>query len=108
MFARADTPRSRKTDDCPSYLKDFGYYDTKTQSYNIATSVQLAINLLMLVGSVLACLVAGIIGTRYGRRVGLLCCGFAGLIGPILQASSTHIATMYIGRLLSGGKTTAC
>lgn len=58
----------------------------------------------MLTGSVLASLGAGFIGTRYGRRVGLLACGLTGLVGPILQASSTHIATMYIGRLISGGK----
>ncbi|OJJ43541.1 hypothetical protein ASPZODRAFT_154425 [Penicilliopsis zonata CBS 506.65] len=85
-----------------SFLKDFGYWDTKTDAYNIATPVQLAINLLMLVGSVLACFVAGPIGTRYGRRVGLLCCGLCGLVGPILQACSTHIGTMYVGRIISG------
>lgn len=58
----------------------------------------------MLTGSVLASFMAGFIGSRYGRRLGLLCCGAMGLVGPILQCSSSHIETLYIGRIFSGSK----
>ncbi|RFU27986.1 hypothetical protein B7463_g8353, partial [Scytalidium lignicola] len=85
------------------FLKDYGYFDEKTQSYNIRASSQEAINLLVLVGAILSSLSAGWIGSRLGRRIGLFLGGFTALIGAVMQCSSTHVAAVYIGRIFLGG-----
>lgn len=86
------------------FLKDYGYFDQKTQTYNIRASSQEAINLLILVGAILSSMSAGWIGTRLGRRVGLFMGGFTALIGAVMQCASTHVAAVYIGRIFLGGK----
>jgi SP family sugar:H+ symporter-like MFS transporter len=86
------------------FLKDYGYYDEKTQAWNVKASVQEAINLLVLVGAILASMSSGYIGSKFGRRVGLLCIGFTAALGAVLQCSTTSFAALYIGRLFLGGK----
>ncbi|KAH8800606.1 general substrate transporter [Xylogone sp. PMI_703] len=85
------------------FLKDYGYLDEKTQTYNIRASSQEAINLLVLVGAILSSMSAGWIGSRFGRRVGLFLGGFTALIGSIMQCASTAVAAVYVGRIFLGG-----
>jgi MFS family permease len=86
------------------FLKDYGYYDEKTNSYNIKASDQNAMTLLLVTGAILASVSSGFIGSRFGTRAGLFCCGIAGLAGSILQCVLIYIAPLYVGRLLLGGR----
>ena len=87
-----------------SFLKDYGYFDENTDSYNIRTSVQTALNSILLVGAILASLSAGPIGTRYGRRLGLVWMGIVAIVGVIFQISVPHVWGLLLGRFFAGGK----
>jgi MFS transporter, SP family, sugar:H+ symporter len=87
-----------------SFLKDYGYFDHRTDSYNIHTSVQTALNAVLLTGAILASLSAGIIGTRFGRRVGLIWMGVVAIVGVIFQISVPHVWGLLAGRFFAGGR----
>lgn len=57
---------------------------------------------ILLTGVVIACIVSGPIGSRYGRRVGLaLCAGFS-IVGPVIQVVAPNVGVVSLGRALSG------
>ncbi|CAK7198506.1 hypothetical protein SEUCBS139899_001167 [Sporothrix eucalyptigena] len=84
------------------FLEDYGTYDAATKTYGIAANTQTALGGLVIAGCVVASFVAGYVGNRYGRRIGLCCTGLLGIVGVLLQVTSTRIAALYIGRIFSG------
>lgn len=91
-----------------SFLQDYGYYDEAAESYNIRTQVQTSLNAVLLVGAILASLSAGPIGSKYGRRAGLIWMGVVAIIGVILQISIPHVGGLLTGRFFAGGKGFPC
>ncbi|KIY02747.1 uncharacterized protein Z520_01212 [Fonsecaea multimorphosa CBS 102226] len=85
-----------------SFLKDYGYFDEGTDSYNIRTRIQTSLNAVLLVGAILASISAGPIGTKYGRRVGLIWMGLVAVVGVIFQISVPHVWGLLLGRFFAG------
>jgi SP family sugar:H+ symporter-like MFS transporter len=83
-------------------LKDFGYYDPTLQAYNMTAGDQTTVGGVTLALTVVACMVSGPIGARYGRRAGLALCAIFSIIGPAVQTGATTFAGMVIGRGISG------
>ncbi|KAJ5689993.1 hypothetical protein N7462_004385 [Penicillium macrosclerotiorum] len=86
-----------------SWLKDFGYYDEQLHEWNIHTSTQLQIGALMLVGAVLGSLLSGPIGTKLGRKPGLVAIALTAILGVIFQVVHASLTLLLIGRFLQGG-----
>lgn len=84
------------------FQRDFGKYNPKTKAWAIPASEQLALQLLVNGGALIASLVAGPIGARYGRRVGLTVTGGVALLACIIQITATNVTALYFGRLFSG------
>lgn len=57
---------------------------------------------IMLVGTVLACIISGPLGSRYGRRIGLLLCAITSIVGPVIQIVTTNLGVAVFGRFISG------
>ncbi|OQV03500.1 hypothetical protein CLAIMM_08539 [Cladophialophora immunda] len=85
-----------------SFLKDYGYFDEGTDSYNIRTRIQTSLNAVLLVGAIVASISAGPIGTKYGRRVGLIWMGIVAIVGVIFQISVPHVWGLLLGRFFAG------
>lgn len=88
-----------------SFLKDYGYFDEESDSYNIRTRIQTSLNAVLLVGAIVASISAGPIGTKYGRRVGLIWMGIIAVVGVVFQISVPHVWGLLLGRFFAGGKT---
>ena len=86
------------------FLKDFGFYDTASQSWNISTSIQNALTLILLGGAILGSLLSGPIGTYLGRRCGLFTSGIVSIVGVLLQITSVNLGTLLGGRFLTGSE----
>lgn len=63
-----------------SWLKDFGYYDSKAGVYSITAGSTTAMNGTTVGFGFLAALCSGWIGARFGRKAGLIVCGVTGLL----------------------------
>jgi SP family sugar:H+ symporter-like MFS transporter len=87
-----------------SFLEDFGFYDTALESWNISTSIQNALTLILLGGAILGSLLSGPIGTYLGRRCGLFTSGIVSIIGVLLQITSVTLGTLLAGRFLTGSR----
>ncbi|KAK6369842.1 hypothetical protein LTS17_009292 [Exophiala oligosperma] len=85
-----------------SFLKDYGYFDEESDSYNIRTRIQTSLNAVLLVGAIVASISAGPIGTKYGRRVGLIWMGIIAVVGVVFQISVPHVWGLLLGRFFAG------
>lgn len=70
--------------------------------YNISTKVQTLIQSLIQLGGLVACLLIFKWGRLLSGRWGLWTASFVSVISVALQIGSTHLAALYIGRLLLG------
>lgn len=83
------------------YVQDFGHYDFKTDSYAFQAGAITYMYGLELGFAFLASLASGAIGSRWGRKTGLILCAIAGLIGSAIQMIAAWPAQI-IGRLFMG------
>ncbi|EGX89837.1 sugar transporter, putative [Cordyceps militaris CM01] len=86
----------------PRFQRDFGSVDALTGQYIITASGQTLLFGLLLVGAIVASVLSGPVGTRYGRKAGLYCCAGTSLIGPLVQVVAPNMGVMIFGRVLSG------
>jgi SP family sugar:H+ symporter-like MFS transporter len=84
------------------FLQDFGYFDTQLGYYNMAANDQTLMYGTQLGFAVIACIISGPIGARYGRRFGLALCAITSIIGPAVQAGATTFPGQIVGRCIAG------
>lgn len=84
------------------FLKDFGYFDEKTNSWGIRPNIQLVITCLISVGAAIGAAIAGPFGTRFGQRWGLMLCAAIEIAGSVVQLVATSLGGLIPGRLLIG------
>jgi len=86
----------------PSFLRDFGSYNSASGSYAISASNQTLLTGLPLAMACVAAAFSGLVGTYLGRRFGLGLCMLASVIGPAVQASAVTWPVVVVGRSISG------
>jgi MFS family permease len=84
------------------FQQDFGELDPATGTYAIPAGSQTLLFGLLLTGAVLASVVSGPLGTKYGRRAVLYCCAGTSLIGPVVQIVSPNLGVHAFGRVITG------
>ncbi|RFU30415.1 hypothetical protein B7463_g5904, partial [Scytalidium lignicola] len=84
------------------FLKDFGYYDDNLGAYNMTAQRQTLLYGATLGCTVIACIISGPIGARYGRRAGLALCALTSIVGPSIQAGAKNVPAMVVGRAIAG------
>ncbi|EEU33692.1 uncharacterized protein NECHADRAFT_56243 [Fusarium vanettenii 77-13-4] len=84
------------------WLKDFGYYDETLGAWNIHTNIQTTIGAMILVGAVLGALASGPIGSKFGRKPGLIAIAVMAILGVIFQVVYAHLALLLLGRIMQG------
>jgi sugar porter (SP) family MFS transporter len=86
----------------PGFLKDFGFFNTATQTWDITPSRQLLITCLINVGAAVGSMIAGPLGARFGSRYGLMLCALTSIVGSTLQASNGTLPLLICGRIFVG------
>jgi MFS family permease len=75
---------------------------TNPIGYNISTKVQTLLQSLISLGSLAACIAIFKFGSSISPRVGLWTASVVGIASVVAQIASTHIAALYVGRILLG------
>ncbi|EXJ67571.1 uncharacterized protein A1O5_09584 [Cladophialophora psammophila CBS 110553] len=83
------------------WLKDFGYYDSEEGVYSITAGSTTAMNGTLCGSAFLAALASGRIGSQFGRKIGLILCGAAGLIGSGISMIP-HYGALIVGKVFIG------
>ncbi|KAI0455642.1 MFS transporter [Xylaria acuta] len=86
----------------PGFLKVYGYYDTKLQSWNIDPTVQQLISSLMTIGTLIGSLLVGPFSSRFGRKAGLWSASLLNFVATAIMLGTTNIGALYFARLLLG------
>ncbi|KAM3511497.1 hypothetical protein MY11210_004855 [Beauveria gryllotalpidicola] len=86
----------------PRFQQDFGSIDRATGQRIITAGDQTMLFGLLLAGAIVASIVSGPLGTRYGRKSGLYACSLTSLIGPLIQVFAPNMGVMVLGRVLTG------
>lgn len=84
------------------FLKDFGFYDETTESWQIDANVQLLITCLISAGAATGSVIAGPLGTSFGPKIGLMVCACTSMIGSAIQTGATTLGGLIPGRLFVG------
>lgn len=84
------------------FNKDFGYFEAAIGTYTVSAPNQTLLWGILMMGVVLACVAAGPVGSRFGRRVGLSLCAVFSIIGPIVQVVAPNLGVAAFGRFISG------
>ncbi|THY68229.1 hypothetical protein D6C86_10578 [Aureobasidium pullulans] len=83
------------------WLKDFGYYDQKLETYSMKTGDITCYNGVELGFIFIASLLAGYIGSALGRKKGLAICAVSSITGTAIQLIP-HFWAMLLGRAIMG------
>ncbi|KAJ4175269.1 hypothetical protein NW754_005690 [Fusarium falciforme] len=87
----------------PGFLKIYGYRAPETAiGWNISTTRQQLISSLMTLGAFISSSLAGFVAAKLGRRMCLWIACLLCAVANIIMMTTTHIAPLYVGRLLIG------
>ncbi|OJJ49998.1 hypothetical protein ASPZODRAFT_157007 [Penicilliopsis zonata CBS 506.65] len=89
------------------FAKDFGVYDASTDSYGLTAGSITCMYGLEIGAMALAAFASGFIGSRWGRKLGLVLCAITGLIGAALQMVASWPAQL-VGRIFMGASIGLC
>ncbi|KAF5131169.1 hypothetical protein E5D57_007519 [Metarhizium anisopliae] len=84
------------------FQEDLGDLDPVTGAFVISAGGQTLMYGLLLTGAILASMVSGPVGTKYGRGTGLSCCAGTYILGPVVQILSPNIGVHTFGRVVTG------
>ncbi|KAH8160421.1 hypothetical protein CIB48_g7819 [Xylaria polymorpha] len=84
------------------FLKVYGYYDTKLESWNINPTVQQLISSLMTIGTLVGSLLVGPFSSRFGRKAGLWSASLLNFVATAIMLGTTNLGALYFARLLLG------
>ncbi|KAI0187666.1 general substrate transporter [Xylaria flabelliformis] len=86
----------------PGFLRVYGYYDDKLQSWNIHPTVQQLISSLMTIGTLVGSLLVGPFSVNFGRKAGLWIASCLNFIATAIMLGTTSLGALYFARLLLG------
>ncbi|KAF5008143.1 hypothetical protein FDECE_5579 [Fusarium decemcellulare] len=87
----------------PGFLKVYGYRAPETAiGWNISTTRQQLISSLMTLGAFISSSLAGFVAAKLGRKTCLWLACLLCAVANIIMMTTTHIAALYVGRLLIG------
>ncbi|KAI0866749.1 MFS transporter [Xylaria cubensis] len=86
----------------PGFLRVYGYYDDKLQSWNIHPTVQQLISSLMTIGTLIGSLLVGPFSVKFGRKAGLWIASCLNFVATAIMLGTTSLGALYFARLLLG------